>query len=353
MSSPSTVYLPGVSVVICCYNSSKRLPDTLKHLALQQFPRNPGLQWEVIVVDNASTDDTADAAAREWSKYQTAAPLRVLKQPIPGTGHARDMGMAAVQYEHLLFCDDDNWLSEDYIDTAYGIMKANKSIAGLGGCGIANCEAPPPPWFEELKAAYAVGGQGPDPHGKITMERGFIYTAGGMFRKEAIDDIVNNGYEKLLTGRTAKSMGAGEDVELCYALILNGKEIYYDERLQFQHLMPAGRITWSYFKRLNHGFGITFPYLMPYKMLMLKQHSRYKRGISWLFITAIYLLAQDLSLRLPKAVSRKSYHRWRADLENHWGFLTSLIHNRRTVRQIFKTLPQQAWILPEYKAGIA
>jgi len=51
---------PGVSVIICCYNSVKRLPVTLAHLKSQVvFGQIP---WEVIVIDNASTDRTAEVA---------------------------------------------------------------------------------------------------------------------------------------------------------------------------------------------------------------------------------------------------------------------------------------------------
>jgi glycosyltransferase involved in cell wall biosynthesis len=179
----------GISVVICCYNSSKRLPETLKHLAAQQFKRHPDLAWEVIIVDNASTDDTAQVAATEWKMLNSPGPMRVLYQPIPGNGHAREMGIAHVHYEFILFCDDDNWLIPEYVDLAYDIMSQNKAIAGLGGCGIATCEAEPPSWFEELKSAYAIGGQGPLPQGPVTIERGFIYTAGAVFRKSVIDAI--------------------------------------------------------------------------------------------------------------------------------------------------------------------
>jgi cellulose synthase/poly-beta-1,6-N-acetylglucosamine synthase-like glycosyltransferase len=55
----------GVSVVICCYNSSQRLPQTLGHLLAQECEVD--LPWEVIVVDNASTDGTAEVARSVWS----------------------------------------------------------------------------------------------------------------------------------------------------------------------------------------------------------------------------------------------------------------------------------------------
>jgi hypothetical protein len=233
-------------------------------------------------------------------------------------------------------------------------MTQNKAISGLGGCGVALCEVQPPPsWFESLKAAYAVDGQGPNPHGPISIERGFVYTAGAMFRKSVIDDLDSKGFQKILPGRTAKSLGGSEDVELCYAIILAGGEIHYDERLKFQHLMPPGRINWSYFKRLNHSFGITFPFLMPYKMLMMKQPDRFKRGINWLYLTAVYLLVKDIVLQLPASLFKGEYHRARAGLANHLGFFTSLIENRKAVKRIYQELPRQAWIAPEFKQDLA
>src|SRR6185437_5482655 len=66
----------GVSVVICTYNGAARLPRTLAHLAAQE---NTGaIAWEVLVVDNASTDDTAEVARRCWPAH-APAPLRIVR----------------------------------------------------------------------------------------------------------------------------------------------------------------------------------------------------------------------------------------------------------------------------------
>ena len=48
----------GISVIVCCYNSAERLTETIKHLAGQNVPHY--IPWELIVVDNASTDNTAE-----------------------------------------------------------------------------------------------------------------------------------------------------------------------------------------------------------------------------------------------------------------------------------------------------
>src|SRR6266516_3860790 len=79
----------GVSVVICCHNSAQRLAKPLAHLAVQQVPQ--GIPWEVILIDNASTDGTADFATAHWPAT-ASAPLRVISEPRLGLTHARECG---------------------------------------------------------------------------------------------------------------------------------------------------------------------------------------------------------------------------------------------------------------------
>jgi glycosyltransferase involved in cell wall biosynthesis len=58
---------PGVSIIICCHNSAKLLPQTLAHLKAQKNEAN--VAWEVIVVDNASTDETSRVSLSLWPEY--------------------------------------------------------------------------------------------------------------------------------------------------------------------------------------------------------------------------------------------------------------------------------------------
>ncbi|MBK6904811.1 MAG: glycosyltransferase [Saprospirales bacterium] len=78
----------GVSVVVCCYNSSARLPATLEHLAHQSLPA--GLPVEVIVVDNNSKDRTAETALGEWERLGNPSrsgrsTSRFRAWPMPGS----------------------------------------------------------------------------------------------------------------------------------------------------------------------------------------------------------------------------------------------------------------------------
>ena len=60
--------MKGVSIIICCYNSSKRLPTTLNTLLNLNVP--PLTNWEVIVVNNNSTDTTSELAHTEQAKFK-------------------------------------------------------------------------------------------------------------------------------------------------------------------------------------------------------------------------------------------------------------------------------------------
>src|SRR6185437_8424396 len=107
---------PGISVIICCYNSATRLPETLKHLAAQHCPE---LNWELLIIDNASSDATSAEAPALWMQFGSTVPMRVIPEPTAGLSHARNKGVAEARHELILFCDDDNHFAPDYLHRAY------------------------------------------------------------------------------------------------------------------------------------------------------------------------------------------------------------------------------------------
>jgi len=66
----------GVSIIMCCHNSSHLLHNSLKHLANLDHPEN--LPVELIVVDNASTDETAEVAIAKWKEFDQPFPIIIL-----------------------------------------------------------------------------------------------------------------------------------------------------------------------------------------------------------------------------------------------------------------------------------
>src|SRR5215831_104887 len=155
----------GLSVIICCFNSSARIGDTLRALAKQELQSQ--ISWEVILVDNACTDNTCEEAATVWANLNTGIALRIVSESQPGLGFARKKGIREARYEFILFCDDDNWLDKEYVQEVVDILAADENVAACGGIGIPVFETPEPEWFRTYEEAFAIGPQDIGEKGKI------------------------------------------------------------------------------------------------------------------------------------------------------------------------------------------
>lgn len=240
----------GISVIVCCYNSALRLPNTIKHLALQQL--SDTILWEVIVVNNASSDNTKEVSFFEWSKYSVKAEFKVVYEKLPGIINARRRGINSSKYEYIVFCDDDNWLKCNYLQTAYNLLELLPRAGVIGGQGevVTNCVLPE--WWNTWKNGYGVGSQA-NQSGDIT-ERGYIWGAGLISRKSILDQVFNPRYPFLLTGRKGDLITSGDDSEICSRVILLGWRLYYFENLHFFHYISKERLTYEYKEKLNSGF---------------------------------------------------------------------------------------------------
>ena len=183
----------GVSVVICCHNSAKRLPRTLRHLAAEPLGDIP---WEVVVVDHKSTDGTEAVAQLAWPTDHPV-PLRVVDESRAGLSLARERGLSEAQFDIVSFLDDDNWVEPGWIATVAEVMLQHPQVGICGGYSEEVCEIDPPAWFERNKLGYAVGAQG-DRAGDVTETRGSLWGAGLTLRKSAWEDLVSRGFRQSL-----------------------------------------------------------------------------------------------------------------------------------------------------------
>ena len=82
----------GVSVVICCHNSSSLIGPTLKKLQQQKTVK---ISWEVLIVDNCSSDDTVEVVESIWQE-NPVTDLRVIRENQLGLAHARTAGLKRI-----------------------------------------------------------------------------------------------------------------------------------------------------------------------------------------------------------------------------------------------------------------
>ncbi|WP_298287504.1 glycosyltransferase [uncultured Lutibacter sp.] len=241
---------PSISVIICCYNSSKLICKTLDHIGKQVLKREDS--FEVIIVDNASTDETAVTANKFWNdNYYDKALLTIINENKQGIAYARKSGVLASKSDILLFCDDDNWLDKNYISIALKYMKSNPKIGVLGGHNDGYLEIEEPVWWQSKETGYAVGKQSED-NGDIT-QRGYVWGAGMVFRKVILEHLYLNGFKSLLVGREGKLLGAGDDSELCKWAIIQGYYLWYSKELKLTHFITKERLTKKYLEKLYNG----------------------------------------------------------------------------------------------------
>lgn len=275
VGSPVVKDTEGISVVICCYNSAWIIEQTLHYLSLQQT--NESLHWEIIVVNNNSTDSTDEVARKFVSQNFLKVPVRIVEEPVPGLTNARKKGASTAQFEYIIFCDDDNFLSSDYVQLAFDLMNKNPAIGAIGGKieGISDLDFPQ--WWAQYADGYAVGKQA-DCSGDVS-ERKYLWGAGLIVRKVGLRNVYDERYPLILTDRKGAELSSGGDSEICARLLLMGYRLHYDERLELKHFIPQKRLTEEYRDKMFQGHWTSSRLLLKYHWVI---EASKQAELSWL-----------------------------------------------------------------------
>lgn len=102
------------------YNGREYIATTLQHLLDHQFATMPGGEWELIVVDDGSTDGTPEIIERFGH-----ASIRLIKQPNSGAAKARNRGLQAATGDFVYFMDSDDLLTEGALPLLLGVGRSN------------------------------------------------------------------------------------------------------------------------------------------------------------------------------------------------------------------------------------
>lgn len=261
----------GCSVIVCCYNSSERLLATLFHISLQILSQDQKL--EVLLVDNASTDLTAEVAKQVWNDLKSPFPLRIVTESQPGLSNARRAGVLHAKFDTIIFCDDDNWLSPDYVSLAIEIMSSCPNVGVAGGRHLPAFEGdlPAPAWFYTYGDGYAVGVQAL--HTGDISGRGYVWGAGMVLRAPLLRQMYMKGVEPLLSGRFGAKMLSGDDSEICKWYLIAGYQLWFDDRLSLSHFIPSNRLSKEYVAMLHEGFGCAGVVLGAYNALLYRRRA--------------------------------------------------------------------------------
>lgn len=269
--------MASISAVICCYNSSAVIKETLEHLKSQVFTHE---KWEVIVVDNNSDDGTAEVARETWSQNPPEnVDFKVVFEPNPGLATARLKGVSEAKHPIISFIDDDNHVPQNWISYQSKVFE-NKEIGILGCTAVGKFDTTPPDWYEEHKHSFATGRLYEGDFIEIT-DLGGVYGAGMCMQKEIFTKLAEKGWSPLLSGRKGNSQSGGEDTELCLAARLLGYKLFYTNEIEIGHRILDSRLTWERLKKMTYGFGAADVFTLVYDIVYQES-----KGISS-FITSL------------------------------------------------------------------
>ena len=236
-----------ISVIVPTHNRSEYLRDAIISLQEQNFPKD---KYEIIVVDNNSTDNTpqvVEACGRNGKKK-----VVYVKEPEIGLHNARHAGANAAKGEILAYVDDDvicdsNWISE--------LVKpyADSEVGCVGGKILPKWEVKPPEWVKLYPSYLSLLDLGdevkelktPKIYGcNLSIRRSLLFEVGG-FNPDAFGD------KKLIWYR-----GDGE-TGLLRKVLATGRKMVHTPYAIVWHVIPKSRLTISYFKKRSFIQGIS------------------------------------------------------------------------------------------------
>jgi len=211
--------------------------------------------WEVIVVDNNSSDDTRAVVEGRVARYPV--PLRYLFEPAQGRSHALNSGISASGAEILVFTDDDVLVADGWLDAATAPLLAAGYIEYTGGPVRPLWEAPRPRWLSGKKAdlwgTIAILDYGNEAF--VFEERRRVPLGANMAARRTLFDRI--GLFSARLGRTGQRLLGQEVPELLARARTAGARGLYVPGMIVDHHVPASRLQKSYFRRWWYGKGIS------------------------------------------------------------------------------------------------
>ncbi|MBD1996148.1 glycosyltransferase family 2 protein [Leptolyngbya sp. FACHB-541] len=239
------------TVAIPTYNGAKRLPILLERLRSQINP-DP-IHWEILIVDNNSTDETAQIIQNYQSNWNQNFPLRYSFEPEQGAAFARHRAVREAKADLIGFLDDDNLPDLNWLSASYSFSQEYPKAGAYGGQIHGEFEVEPPADFNQIQAFLAIREHGPNPSRFDPDKLQLPPAASLVVRKQAWNDVPPR---PNLTGKLPGLFIQGDDYEPLLYMHKAGWEIWYNPDMHTYHQIPRQRLERSYLLMLARGCGL-------------------------------------------------------------------------------------------------
>lgn len=259
-----------LSVVMCTRNRAASLERALNSIADMIVPTD--LPWEMVLVDNGSTDHTASVA----ESFTHKMPIRRIFEPKAGLSNARNTGVVSARGDYILWTDDDvevdkGWLagySEAFTRFPDGVV--------FGGQIIPRLETPTPAWFKEnlniLCDVLAVRDFG-DEYLSLTAS-GDLIPYGANYAIRTAEQRQHLYDPQLGVGPGRRTVG--EEVTVMAELFAAGYSGYWVPDAKVFHIISASRQTEKYIRAYYSGHGET----SAFRFILSRKRTRFQVIVS-------------------------------------------------------------------------
>ena len=237
------------SVIIPTYNRCGLLKKTIESLVHQDFPAG---QYEILIVDNGSTDSTRQVAESAISAYQ-GRNIRYIFEPEPGLLSGRHKGALEAKGEILVFVDDDikavkGWLS------AIARAFSDESVHLVGGPSLPEFEAQSPAWtakyWNQQEDRITCGSLSLivlNTNVEVEIDPHYVWGLNFSIRKKTLFEL--GGFHPDCIPKALQHFQGDGETGLASKLKAKGYRAIYAPGAKMYHYIPKERLTVDYFKK--------------------------------------------------------------------------------------------------------
>lgn len=260
-----------VSVVVCTYNRVEILKGAIESLCSQTADSS---LYEIIVVDNNSTDDTQKVVERFGN-------VHYYPETRQGLSHARNRGWQVAQGKYVAYIDDDAKAERNWLENVILFIKRCPDVVAFGGPYKGFSMIKKPEWYKESYGSWTLG----EEERPIKPDE-WINGTNMIFKRSLLEEL--GGFDVKL-GMTGTRILYGEETNLLIKIRQNGHSIFYVPNIIVKHLIADYKLNlkWMFKSRFNNGVSALETFGLckkPVKQVLVTVYTGLK-GIGQLFFS--------------------------------------------------------------------